>query len=167
MSNFRTVDQEVIPGTINGCSYAPRVRVLARTQDLLLLWVPGSNVWSGMYGTQYHGAEMRVVQRRTHGADELTQGFICSGVRFKQSIFKDFAAEIDKHLGEGFHALLETKKTVIVGDNEPFSIYGNELPISPRRFGYEKHQRQMALREKLVAEGVTGIELEMRVQQES
>jgi hypothetical protein len=167
MSNFRTVDQEIIKGAVNGCNYAPRVRVLARTQDLLLLWVPGSSVWSGMYGTQYHGAEMRVVMRREHGQRELISGLICSGVRFKQSIFKDFATEIDKHLGEGFHALLETKKTIIVGDNEPFSIYGNELPVTPRRFGYEKFQRQIALREKLVAEGITGIELEMRVQGEA
>jgi hypothetical protein len=167
MSNFREIDQEIIHGTINGCSYAPKVRVLARTHDTLLIWVPGSSYWSGMHGTLYSGTQMRVVNRRDHGAHELTTGLICEGMRLKKSIFKEFADKIDAHLGEGFHALLDTKKTIVVGDNQPFSKIGHEMPVTGREFGYEKVMRQRALREKLIAEGVTGIELEMRVQREA
>lgn len=167
MSNFREIDQEIIHGTINGCNYAPRVRVLARTQDKLLIWVPGSSYWSGMHGTLYSGAQMRVVERRTHGAHELTTGLICEGVRLTKGIFKQFADKIDAHMGEGFHALLDKQKTIVVGDNETFSKIGHELPVTGREFGYEKVMRQRALRETLMAQGVTGVELEMRVQQES
>jgi hypothetical protein len=162
VSNFSVLDQEIISGHINGCNYAPKVRVLARTHDNLLLWVPGSSYWSGMYGTRYSGAEMRVVHRRTHGVRELTSGLICEGQRLKQSIFADNADKIDAVFGECFHKMLETRKTVVVGHCEPFSKIGHELPVTGREFGYEHVMKQMAERERLMTEGVTGLELSIR-----
>ncbi len=166
MSNFRTVDQELLPATINGCRWGGKPRLLARTQDHLLVWIPGYTSYvNRMVGNRYSSASMVLLERREHAAHGCTE--ICEGRKLHRKIFKVFATEIDAVLGEGFHALLEPDKTVIVGDNEPFSYTGCEIPITPQTFGYEKHMAQKALREKLVAEGVTGVELEMRVQQES
>lgn len=161
MSNFQTLDQEIIKGAINGCSFAPRTRVLARTNERLLIWAPGSNYWSGMYGTQYSGAEMRIIDRRIHAKDSI---LVCDGKRLKNSIFAECADKIDAVFGEGFHKLLDTRKTVAVGDNKPFSITGVEIPLSGNEFGYKLMMHRQKVREQLTAEGVTGIELSMRVQ---
>jgi len=166
MSNFRSVDQELLSATINGMKLGGKPRLLARTQDHLLVWIPGYTSYvNRMVGNRYSTSSMVLLERREHAAHGATE--ICEGRKLHKKIFKMFAAEIDAQLGEGFHALLEIDKTVIVGDNEPFSKYGHEIPITPQTFGYEKFMAQNVLREKLVAEGVTGIELEMRVQQES
>jgi hypothetical protein len=160
MANFTEIDQEIIPGTINGCNYAPKVRVLARTQEKLLIWVPGSTYWSGMNGNSYCGASMRVVNRHTHGAQDLKNGLICDDKRLKQSIFADCAEKIDAHMGEGFHKLLGTRKTVVVGDNTPFSIYG-EMPVTGHEFGYKEMMARRAKHDELKAKGVTGLSLAM------
>lgn len=153
MSNFQTLEQELTGRTINGCDYGRPCRVLARTQDLLLLWVPGSK--GSYYGATYHPAEMRCMPRRTHGWRELDSGLICSGERLHNRVFAKFANEIDSHLGEGFHALLDVHKTVVVGDNEAFSKYGHELPVTGREFGYTDLMEKKAIRERLISEGMT------------
>jgi hypothetical protein len=159
MSNFQTIDQEVHKGAINGCSFAPRVRILARTNERLLIWAPGSNYWSGMYGTQYSGAEMRIIARRIHAKDSI---LVCDGKRLKNSIFAECADKIDAVFGEGFHKLLDTRKTVVIGDNPPFAIHGVEIPLTGREFGYDLVMKQRAERARLEALGVTGIELTLR-----
>ncbi len=164
MSNFTVINRETINGTINGCTYAPKVHVLARTVDRMLIWVPGHNFWSGMHGKQYAGTAMRALRRNQHGIHDTR---ICEGERLKASVFVDHAKEIDEIFGDGFHKLLDPQKTLVVGDNPPFHIHGNEMPVTGREFGYGKLVRQQAARERLEAQGVTGIELHLRSQQEA
>jgi hypothetical protein len=162
VSNFREIDQEIINGTINGCNYGGKIRVLARTNDYLLVWVPGSSHWSGMHGTLYTGAEMRIINRRTHGHRELVSGLVCDKERLHNRIFPKYAAKIDETFGEGFHGLLDTRKTVVVGDSDSFSIYG-EMPVTGHEFGYRQVMEKKVQRELLISMGYRDRDLEMAV----
>ena len=162
MSNFQIIDQEIIHASINGVRYGGKPRLLARTQDHLLVWVPGYTSYvNRASGRQYSRSAMVLFERRTHGAHGSKE--ICSGSRLSLKTFRDNADAIDAVMGEGFHELLEPNKTVVVGDNLPFSTYGNEVPITRNTFGYAEYERQKKRREELVAQGLSGIELEMAI----
>lgn len=161
--NVTTIDLELIRPNVNGVTYGGMGRVFARTPTLLLVWFKGANVKGGGYDYIWSPATMRVLDRKDHGSRGLSRR-ICQGERLHQRIFTRFADQIDEHLGEGFHKLLEIDKTVVVGDNEPFSKYGHEMPITGHEFGYEHMKEQESKRAALIAAGYSGLELEMLVQ---
>jgi hypothetical protein len=160
MSNFTTIDQETVSRIINGVDYGAVGKVLARTQDKLLVWFGGSSGKGGGYGSVWSPATLRVIGRKDHGGNSLSKK-ICEGERFHQRVFEKYGEKIDKHFGEGFWRLLELRQTVVVGDSLPFGPRG-EMAVTGREFGYDLVMRQKAKRDELIAQGVTGIELEMR-----
>jgi hypothetical protein len=151
--NFEVIDQEVIGRTINGMDYGAASRVLARTHTQLLVWIRGS-MGRGYHAT-YHPAQLRIVPRHEHGHRQLIGGLICEGERFHARVFKKYAQQIDQQLGDGFHALLELNKTVVVGDNESFAKGQNEMPLTGQEFGYKDVMEKRAIRERLLNEGLT------------
>lgn len=109
--NFALAELETINRALDGIYYGPKVEVLVRTGSMLLLWVPGHAAWSGT-GQPWRYAPSSMYVHRIGRHDYYKR--LCEGGR-KVARLKDCAAEIDKHFGEGFSALLEPKKTVVTG----------------------------------------------------
>lgn len=108
--NFETREQEVINRAIDGIAYGRGVRVLARTGEKLLIWVPGQSAWNGTGRPwRYEPSAMFV-----HQLDRGHYRRLSSGGRVDTRI-RGKAAEIDQAFGEGFHKLLDPHKTVVVG----------------------------------------------------
>lgn len=108
--NFEAREQEQTSKAIDGIAYGRNVRVLARTGERLLIWVPGQSVWSGTgQPWRYEASGMFI-----HQLDRGHYRRLCSGGRLASQL-RDQAAEIDRAFGEGFHKLLDPKKTIVVG----------------------------------------------------
>jgi hypothetical protein len=119
MSNFQEIEQEIAPCAINGVYYGPHNRVLARTQDWVLLWCTGRSQRGGGLHNIWYPASMMIVARTQRPRPQYRR--VCDNERCHNRVFAKVADKIDAVFGEGFHALLDVKKTIVVGDNGKIS----------------------------------------------
>jgi hypothetical protein len=130
------IDQETIDKVINGVDYGKKPRLLARSPEYILIWIPTQMI-----------AIKRKITRET-----IT---ICAVARLSGAVFLNHATAIDKIFGKGSYVLLAPNKTVVFDDCKPWSIYGNEVPIGPHNFGYSAEMEKKVIRDRLKAEGIT------------
>lgn len=133
-SNFVLVEREYIHPNIAGSVYGGKPFLLARTQDRILAWVPGYSCYGGrMSPTAYMPSHLLTHVRRETGFRGITHLW-SNGGRLTAVLKKPEVCEkIDRFFGDGFYRLLEADKTVIVGDNPPWS--GHEDDVR-HKFGY-------------------------------
>jgi hypothetical protein len=113
-SNVTITEAEPFGGSYNGVHFGPGV-VLARTDQQAILWIRGRAVWSGTgQPWTYAPAHLIKIDRPDRGIGNR----LATGGRLKAQI-KEAAARIDEFFGDGFHALLEPGKTVIIGQCRP------------------------------------------------
>lgn len=111
--NVRTVEQEIINRAVDGIDYGRRVRVLARSGERMLLWVPGQPVWAGT-GQAWAYSSAHMMLHLGNGRYNR----LCDGGRLSARRIAELAAPIDAAFGEGFAKLIEIKATVIVGEGQ-------------------------------------------------
>lgn len=134
--NFRLVDLEEIGPTINGLGFGGRPRVLCRTAAKMLVLVPGytsyvSRMWPH---NAYSPTALWRFYRAEHGGQRGQK--IAEGGRFTAERLLELGPKIDAAMGEeGLASLLDLKKTLVLGDNPPFSRLGHEIPAKGS-FGY-------------------------------
>lgn len=116
-ANFESIQSEVHQrGVWNGVDYGRNVRVLARTPERLLIWVPGQSAWSGT-GQPWRYAESTMIAHSLRRGDYKR---LSSGGRLAIRL-KEKAAAIDGIFGDGFSKLLDPARTIVVGGVEPES----------------------------------------------
>lgn len=111
--NFRVLEQERTSKAIDGVDYGRNVRILARADGKLLLFVPGQSAWNGT--GQPWRYEPSCLMVHVDGGQRYHR--LASGGRLVSRLREAaITRKIDEHFGEGFHKLLDPKGTVEIGE---------------------------------------------------
>jgi hypothetical protein len=137
--NFELVEQERTGGLVCGFSFASsRPKVLCRTPTKVLLLIPGYSSYVCSIGTThlYAPTALWKFARQEDGWRHSSK--IAEGGRFTDARLRELSADIDKAMGEeGLAQLLDVKKTLVLGQCEPFHGH-REGYAGPLKLGWTK-----------------------------
>jgi hypothetical protein len=125
---------ECVHGTLGGVNFGPHMKVLCRSPEALLLWVPGHQYWSGRQAN-YGAASLYLIDTRKTGDvyrnyKELKTGG--DGGRLSAAKIMADAERIDAVFGEGrakeIAATVKAKETLLIdGGGDPLIPSHKEL----------------------------------------
>jgi hypothetical protein len=135
--NFQLLDQETTGGLVCGYSFASaKPKVLCRTPDKVLLLIPGYSSYVCRMG-QTHSYSPTALWRFLRREDGFRGAKkIVEGGRFSNARLREVGDAIDAAMGEeGLWRLLDVKKTLVLGECEPFNG-AREGYWGPRKLGW-------------------------------
>ncbi len=110
--------QEMAPASMNGIIFGVRSRILVRSADYLLVWVPGHTIYlNRMQGSGYGSSSLQVVGNKRPVQYYRT---LVRGGRLNEAMLKSKAVEIDELFGEGTAAAIDLKATFALGTPDWF-----------------------------------------------
>jgi hypothetical protein len=143
LERFQVIEQEQISYVVGGFRYGNKMRVLARSNDYLLVWIPGNT--SCVYRTwSYQSAVLMVMRRDQH----VSSGgvVICEKQSLNADMFAQYAVVINSIFGAGFNETLAVGKTIVVGD-QPIAKANPKTP-----FGFARDEEIKKMRAQIVEE---------------
>lgn len=118
LAEHRYVDQEMSPRCTNGVDHGIEAKVLIRAAGARLLWRPGHKYWGGVGRPQsYAPAGLEIAKDDTDcwGMNKRLGNFEERGVRLHEAL-RRHRAEIDAVFGPGSTALVDVKRTLVLGE---------------------------------------------------
>ncbi|CRN65959.1 hypothetical protein SAMN05216576_107247 [Ectopseudomonas chengduensis] len=101
---------EEVPYLLNGADWGKN-KVLARTTaGMMLVWLSGGSVWSGMNGTQYTPARLILLQEC--GGSGRMGKTLHEGGRLSRRLLGLYQAEIEGAMGVGAVGQITLRSTV-------------------------------------------------------
>jgi hypothetical protein len=138
VERFQDIEQELLSFVVGGFRYGNKMRVLARSDDHLLVWIPGNMSYSNK--SWNYSASTMVVFKRSEGASTGAV-VICEKKPLGAELFAQHAVTIDRIFGPSFHETLRENRTIVIGNQPVAKVIG-------LKFGFEREaavRRQRAM----------------------
>lgn len=113
---YEYIEQQTYPRYKFGVDWNKESKILVHIisddpdKEKWLLWVSGSSVWSGMYGTTYCPSQLNVVSAYNRSGTNIGD----EGGRLSKKKIELSAMNIDREFGEGTTAMIDLKKTLVI-----------------------------------------------------